>query len=323
VTDPAGPARLVALVVTHDRLAQLRLTVDRLLRAPADRLAAVLVVDNASTDGTAAWLAGQSDPRLAVHRLAENAGGAGGFEAGLRLAAERFDPDWVLLMDDDARPAPGALAAFHAAPRGDAEAWAAAVYNPNGAICEINRPSRNPFWHRDAFFATARRGRAGFHLPDAAYRPGAAPAPIDAASFVGLFLSRRAMALAGWPDGRLFIYGDDVLYTLGLRRAGGRITFDPGLHFEHDYSTVRVHGSAMRPLWKVYYHHRNTLFVYRRAAGPAFAGVLALVVPKWLLAARGYGPDRATYLRLLRLALADGLRGRAARPHAEILRAAG
>ncbi|HBG97948.1 MAG: glycosyltransferase [Rhodobacteraceae bacterium] len=322
VTERPGPPSLVAVVVTHNRLAQLQITIARLLASPARELAAVVVVDNASTDGTWRWLTDQSGPRLVTRRCDRNIGGAGGFELGIGIAAERFDPDWLVVMDDDARPEPGALAAFHARPREASEAWAAAVYHPDGRICEINRPSRNPFWHRDAFLAAARRGRAGFHIADSAYA-SAAPTAIDAASFVGLFLSRRALALAGRPEGRLFIYGDDVLYTLGLRQAGGRIAFDPGLRFEHDYSTARLHGGALRPLWKVYYHHRNLLLVYRRAAGPALAPVLALILPKWLMAARRYASDRPAYLRLLRLAVADGLRGRLDRPHGEILRLAG
>ena len=112
---PSGPAaRLVAVVVTYNRLDKLKQTLARLLEAPAGVLSAVVVVDNASTDGTADWLAAQGDPRLTVQRSEHNLGGAGGFETGLRLATERFDPDWMVVMDDDAHPAPGALEAFFA-----------------------------------------------------------------------------------------------------------------------------------------------------------------------------------------------------------------
>ena len=44
----------------------------------------------------------------------------------------------------------------------------------------------------------------------------AEPRDIDGTSFVGLFVSRAAIARVGFPDGHLFLYGDDVLYTLGL-----------------------------------------------------------------------------------------------------------
>lgn len=317
-----GAAGLAAVVVTRNRLAQLRVTLARLLETPGHVLAAVVVVDNASTDGTADWLAAQDDPRLIVRRSAANLGGAGGFEAGMRLAAARLDPDWIVVMDDDARPAPGALAAFAAADRAGWDALAAAVRLPDGRICDMNRPVMNPFRHAGTFLRTALGGgRAAFHLGDSAYAPGAGMRRVDGASFVGLFLSRAALARAGFPDGRLFLYAEDGLYTLGLTRAGGRIGFAPEIGFEHDCSTFADGGFA--PLWKAYYYHRNLLLLYRAAAGVWFWPALLVIVPKWVARARRQRGARRAYLRLLARALADGLAGRTAVPHAEVLALAG
>jgi hypothetical protein len=69
--------RLVAVVVTCNRPEQLKCSLPRWLAAPPEVLCALLLVDNASTDGTADWLEGVSDPRLTVLRLTENRGGAG------------------------------------------------------------------------------------------------------------------------------------------------------------------------------------------------------------------------------------------------------
>jgi GT2 family glycosyltransferase len=318
--DPA-PARanLVAVVVTYNRLDKLRVTIARLLSGPADDLAAVLVVDNASDDGTAGWLAAQDDPRLTVHRCASNTGGAGGFETGMRLAAERFDPDWMVVMDDDARPEPGALAAFHAGDRSRYDAYAAAVFHPDGRICDINRPSLNPFWNRRVLLRTALGGgREGFHLSPTDYE-ATGPRVVDAASFVGLFVSRGAIERVGYPDGRLFVYGDDVLYTLRLSRAGGRIAFDPGLRFEHDFSSIATGERRFHPLWKCYYHHRNLLMVYREAAGWLFWPALLVVLPKWLLKVRNHSGERRVFLRLLLRAIGDGVMQRTAMDHAQVL----
>lgn len=313
-----GQGRLAAVVVTYNRLDKLQATVARLLAAPPAQLAHLVVVDNASSDGTAAWLSGLADPRLEVLSLAENGGGAGGFAAGMAHARDTLDPDWMVLMDDDARPVAEGLAAFHGTDRTDREGWAAAVRYPDGRLCEMNRPWVNPFWHARAFLRALRRGRAGFHLPTAAYE-GRAPVPIDGGSFVGLFLSRRAVEMAGLPDPRLFVYGDDVLYTLALSGAGGRLAFDPGLVFEHDCATVTP-GGAMRPLWKVYYYHRNLLLAYRRAAGPVlFWPALALVLPRWRRAAGAYGAEADTYRRILRRALRDGLARRLELRHDEVV----
>ena len=323
VTPDRQPPRLAALVVTHNRKPQLRRTVARLLAEDIDYL---VIVDNASTDGSTDFLFDleASDGRLHVIRLSENRGGAGGFETGLRDTMRLFDPDWCVVMDDDARPLPGAMAAFRTqAPDLAAAGWealAAGVYYPDGEICEMNRPSRNPFWNLRSFARTLfGGGRAGFHVQDRDYDDQTAQ-KIDAASFVGLYLSRAAITRAGYPDGNLFIYGDDVLYTLKLTAAGGNIGFAPWLRFEHDCTTFRRGGGHIhRPMWKVYYNYRNGLLAYRQAAGPIlFWPVLLVVLIKWTTKARAYEADWKTYLSLLATAVGDALRNRRDRSHREV-----
>lgn len=317
---------LVALVVTYNRLPQLQTTLARLLAAPDGVLRAVVVYDNASDDGTAAWLAAQDDPRLDVIRSEVNSGGAGGFEAGMRAVTQRYDPDWMVLMDDDARPTSGTLRAFLAEDRSAYAAWVAAVLYPDGGVCDMNRPLLNPFASLGGVLRALVRGREGYHIGAAGYAPDAPRAEVDGGSFVGLFVSRDGVARAGYPDGRLFIYGDDTLFSLALRRAGGRLCFDPALRFEHDCDTLQGAGTrAITPLWKVYYYHRNLTFVYRAAAGPVLVWpALAAYALKWLWQARRYprGASRRTYLRLLGMALRDGIAGRRVRPHADVIRAA-
>ena len=325
VHTPADRMRLVALVVTHNRQAQLRVTVERLL---AEDIDALLVVDNASTDGSSGYLHQMTDPRLHVLTLAENLGGAGGFEHGLREATRLFDPDWCVLMDDDARPEPGTLSRFLSRASGlerdGYDALAGGVFYPDGRICDMNRPSRNPFWHLKDFVRTAfGGGRDGFHVKDDDYAT-LEPVTIDATSFVGFFLSRKGLVRAGYPDGKLFIYADDVIYTLRMTKMGGKIGFLPTLRFEHDCSTYHTGGGDIyRPLWKVYYNYRNSLFAYREAAGPVlFWPIFALAAAKWRLRARHAGKDRFAYLNLLHLALGDAMRNRRDRSPAEIHRIA-
>ena len=309
--------RLVAVVVTHNRLAKLGTTLERLGTEVPSALDAVIVVDNQSSDGTPEWLAeweASMAGRALVHLSKTNLGGAGGFALGMKLAAESFDPDWIVVMDDDARPSPGALTTFLGNNHAGWDAVAAAVYYPGGVLCEMNRPSCNPFWSwrgvlRLVRYVLAGKGRDGFHIPRSAYDERV-PTAIDAASFVGLFVSRHALALVGFPDARLFIYGDDVLYTLALRELGGMICFDPRIHFEHDFSTLDAEHKRFVPLWKSYYHHRNLLIVYRRSAGLFFWPALLVVLPKWFLKARHHAGERRAYLRLLFRAVRDGLSGR-------------
>lgn len=316
---PQAPARasIAALVVTHDRLAKLRVTVARLLAEDLDH---VVVFDNASGDGTAEWLAGLADPRLTVLRHPQNLGGAGGFARGLRHVAEVLDPDWTVVMDDDGRPVAGCIARFRALDLTGWDAVGAAVLTPQGNVCEMNRPYRNPFWHRAEFLRTlGGAGRRGFHLPDAAFAPDAPQTDIDMSSFVGLFLSRRALAQAGYPDERLFLYGDDQLYTLQMRRKGLRIGFLPQVRFEHDTGSIQGGQLVLRPIWRVYYMYRNALLAYRVAAGPWFWPLLPVLALKWDRQSHRYGPDRALYRRILRQAFRDGLRKSLTRPHRDVV----
>ncbi|WP_237754634.1 MULTISPECIES: glycosyltransferase [unclassified Leisingera] len=340
---PGGAGRLVAVVVTYNRLDKLKATLARLLESPEHELAAVVVADNASTDGTGEWLAAQEDPRLDICASQTNRGGAGGFEMGMRRAMEAHAPDWLAVMDDDGRPAPGGLAAFHglamhqqpagAADGGGWDAVAAAVYFPDGRICEMNRPSRNPFWHAREFLRTLfGGGRSGFHVQPSDYEgPGM---QIDVTSFVGFFISADAVRRIGFPDPELFIYGDDGIYTLGLTKAGGRIGFEPSVRFEHDLSTFQ--GGAKEPagekakadaaqrgrfvpLWKAYYYHRNLLLLYRMAAGWLFWPALCVVLPKWALKLRHHRGARRAFARLLAHAVRDGLLRRTRVSHARVL----
>lgn len=317
VTQRTPAPRLVAVVTTHNRLAQLRRTVTRLLETPDHALHGLVVVDNASDDGTLAWLASQRDPRLHVLRLDVNSGGAGGFATGLKYARRLLDPDWALLMDDDARPMPGVLEAFHASDLGSWDAIAGAAYRPEGQVCECNFPMRDPFASLRVFLRTALFGRKGFHL-DATDYAGTEVISVDAATFVGLFLSRRALCLGGLPDRRLFIYGDDILQTLRLSRAGGRIGFNPALHFEHD-TTGPGGGVNAMPLWKIYYRYRNSLIIYREAAGWFFPVVCMIVVPRWAFGARGYKGQRRAYFGVLARAVWHGLRRQTAIAHDMVL----
>ena len=311
--------RLVAVVVTYNRLAQLKVTLARLLETAPKNLQAVIVFDNASTDGTTDWLASLCDPRLVIERSDTNLGGAGGFARGMALAQDRSNPDWMVVMDDDARPEPGALAAFHARDLSQWDALAAAVYFPDGRICEMNRPSRNPFSNSRAFWRTLLQGRDGFHITPEAYNSDHA-LKIDVTSFVGFFISRKGLALAGLPDPGLFLYGDDGLYTLELSKKGGRIAFAPDIHFEHDCQTfANSQRGRFHPLWKVYYYHRNLLLLYRMAAGWMFLPVLLVIVPKWLLKARFHQGERLLFLALIGRALRDGLMRRTNIAHETVL----
>ena len=106
-----GSGGVVAVVVAHDRR-ELLLEGLAALAAQTRRPDLVVVVDNASGDGSAAavttWSAGRDLP-VDLVVLDRNTGGAGGFAAGLARAVHTHAADVVWLMDDDTVPTPTAL----------------------------------------------------------------------------------------------------------------------------------------------------------------------------------------------------------------------
>ena len=227
------------------------------------------------------------------------------------IAALNYDPDWLVCYDDDAYPAPDALQQFTALDLGNTDSAAAAVYYPDGRLCEMNRPSYNPFWHPRKLLRTALgvftgRARGAFHVTDSAYQSAEA-LPIDSSSFVGFFVRADWVRRLPLPEPGLFIYGDDVLYTLNLTKHGARHRFLPTVRFIHDCSTFQNARRGYHPLWKAYFTYRNGLLIYRMAAGVWFYPVALLKALLWLAAVRHYRNKRL-YLRLWWQAVRDGIR---------------
>lgn len=312
---PAGQTlcRVTAVIVTCNRLTMLKTVLAQTL---AQNFSAVVVVNNASQDGTGNWLDTQTDPRLHCLHETVNSGGAGGFARGMDYAAHHTGCDWLVCFDDDAWPQPDALSVFQSLPLPPSVGGvAAAVYFPGGAVCEMNCPGLNPFASARKFFQILKSGKRTFAIAPAAYRQSR-PLPVDYASFVGFFVRADLVrGPLGLPQKDLFIYADDTLYTWKLRSLGWTILFVPGIRFYHDCTTT---VSFARNRWKIYYIVRNRILFYKKIAGWLFAPFAPLLLLSLL---KFYVKNRNTpHIRALMLAgLRDGLRGDTTRPHSSII----
>jgi len=310
----------VAIIVTFNRLETLKLTIENTFEQAFYK---IIIVNNVSTDGTGQWLDGLSEDRLIIIHSAKNQGGAGGFHQGFRYAAEQLpEADWLVCYDDDAYPESDVLEAFLAMNiPPDVGAVAGAVYLPSGQISEMNRPSKNPFWHLHEFLSASFKGRHGFHVNDEDYK-SKTPMEIDASSFVGFFLRLSLIREGhiGLPRSELFIYADDIIYVLEMRKAGFRHLFVPTLKFYHDCQTLVEQRDVYHPLWKVYYTFRNRLEMYRIASGIFYPAILLIKIPKFFWTARHYeAHERKLFVKITAKAVWDGVRRNYSKTHQQIV----
>jgi len=204
----------------------------------------VLVVDNASTDGTAQMVR-ERFPHVRLEALFTNRGGAGGFHHGLRTAHERGHA-WLWLMDDDTIPEPRALEALldgaGRAPEPPAM-LASQVRWTDGRLHPMNLP--NPRWRSPAALVDA--AAHGLVL-------------IRSNTFVSLLVARETVDRCGLPLAEYFIWNEDVEYTtLGLRHAAGYLV--PESIVIH--KTKQPHTGIEDSSGRFYYHVRNALLMLR------------------------------------------------------------
>lgn len=200
---------VAALIVTYNRKS---LLVECLTAVAAQDFAplTVVVIDNASTDGTEELFREGGEladiPCLRYFRMRENLGGAGGFKEGIRRCMET-GCDWVWLMDDDCIAQPNTLSELvKALPvanhLGDVPSFLASiVVGPEGEPMNVpildTRPTQNgyPNWY--------------LGLADGMVE-------VECATFVSLLINARAVEELGLPIASFFIWGDDTEYTTRL-----------------------------------------------------------------------------------------------------------
>lgn len=231
-----------AVVVNHDGAGYVEEAVASLLAQRGCALE-VVVVDNASTDGSDAALAERFGERIRLLRSPTNRGFGGGNNLGIAAC----QAPWVLLLNSDAIAEPGLAARLLSVAR---QRPGLGMLAPK--VLSMERPDDIDTVGHLLAADGLNRGR-GRGERDAGQYDGCREAlfPSGAAALY----SRRMLEQLGGFDEVLFLYGDDADVGLRGRLAGWGCALVPEAVARHHYS--RTTGAYSR--LKVFYVERNRI----------------------------------------------------------------
>lgn len=248
------------LVVSHQSSRFLPRCLESVAHRASGLSVETVVIDNASTDGSAAIAGGR--PGVAVIANPVNRGFAAAVNQGLAVTTGRYvlwlNPDAALVGDGlralvahlDAQPSVGIVG-----PR---------ILDPDGGLQRSARAFPSYDWavgHRHSLLTRlvpnnpySRRYLLGDLDPSA-------PRAVDWVSGAALLHRRALVERIGGLDEAFFMYCEDVDFCLRARRAGWTTVYHPALVVEHEVAgSTRARSTAMlverhRSLWRYYKKH--------------------------------------------------------------------
>ena len=221
--------RLSIVLLNHNRLRETTQTLEKLGEIIDTRDdVEIIAVDNGSTDGTAEYLASQSDFLIPV-LLSGNEG-----IAGYNVGFEKACGEHILVLDDDSCPADAltldsALSILDTRP--SIGIVACRIENSDGTL------------------------QSSWNLPVEHGHPD------TSMSFIGcgFFIRRRLFREIGWYPGEFFLYQNEVEVAIRARLRGMKIQYEPACRVIHRGQP------ALRPNYRrIFYPTRNTLWIIRR-----------------------------------------------------------
>jgi len=294
---------VASVTIAYNAKALVARQIEALLRQTAT-LQEIIVVDNASGDGTADFIAA-SYPCVTVIRLPTNEGVAGGCAAGLQHAVYERNHDWVWTLDQDSEPDPDTLSQLLTAWEETKSRGKVGLIAPVSFDAATGTPFRPLVWQDKPVI-----------MPSTALEPPLCYADMVISS--GSMISNAAVRTAGLPRKDFFMDFVDYEYCLRLRRIGFQIVVATHCLMPHTIGsprTVRWRGKQKlwitHPPWREYYKVRNRAFVlWHEMPGWKTKFYVLAQFLKQVAGVLLFDPQKVQRLKLMALGLWHGIRGR-------------
>ena len=241
--------KTAAIVVTYNRKELLLQNIEALLKQTMRNQLEIVIIDNASTDGTVEAIKRYVDTGEIIYiNTGSNLGGAGGFQYGIRYAAEH-DYEFVWVMDDDCIPRENTLEKFYEADqilKGDYGFLSSKVLWKDLSICSMNIQRK-----------TLTKNISKFDQKIL---------PIVMASFVSLFIKISVVKKVGLPIKEFFIWTDDWEYTRRISRTYPCYVVTDSIVIHKSTSNIgaNIYSDSYDRLSRYKYLYRNDVYLYRR-----------------------------------------------------------
>lgn len=248
---------IICVIVTYSRLEILKESLSAVL-SQTYPIGRIIVVDNASTDGTGDYLSHLSseNKKLQIVSMEHNTGGAGGFYEGIKRAA-LMHPDWIWIMDDDTIPHADALEKMIPYTADEKVGYLCSkVVWTDGNLHLMNKPG---------LFDRKEAKRAKTYGVVDAYSKDVVR--ITFATFVSLLIRGSIPYEVGLPYKEFFIWSDDVEYTKRIQKRGWTAYCITASLAVHKTPTNYISSLKVIPAsaaWKLYYGVRNGVFINRK-----------------------------------------------------------
>lgn len=232
------PNQVVAVIVTFNRQ-QLLSNCIAALKNQTRKIDKILIINNGSTDNTEQWLQQQPDVDFITQ---PNLGGAGGFYKGIKTAYE-LGYSWIWLMDDDGFPKEDALEKLL---EDDSEK----LMLRNCAV--INKDDKKSFvWKTKNYKSIDEVKDKAIHN--------------IAHLFNGTLLHRTIIERVGFPNHKLFLWGDETEYYYRIikKNAIPFCTITNSIHYHPPVTVSYRQNWDYNAAWKMYYYIRNRFHVHK------------------------------------------------------------
>ena len=249
--------RLSIVIVTYNSLSQVDACLASLSAHPPSLDHETLIVDNASTDGTAVMVR-QRWPHVRVVDEGVNLGFAGASNVGIR----RTSGELVLLLNPDTTSPAGALDALVASldARPDAAVAGPRLVDARGRA-ELSFGSMiGPLAELRQKLLVTGNDRGAPLVGAYVNRLTARAREVDWVSGACLLVRRADAEAAGLLDERYFMYAEDVDFCAAIRARGRRVLFTPEAEIVH----LRGRSVASMPRTVEVAYRRSQLAFYAK-----------------------------------------------------------